>query len=249
MKVGSLFSGIGGLELGLERAGMAVRWQVEWNDYCRKVLAQHWPTATRYSDITEVDWSTVEPVDIICGGFPCQPVSLAGKQLAQDDARWLWPYMAAAIRVLRPRYVVVENVPGLLVRGFGDVLGDLADLGFDAEWEVLPASAFGCFHERARVVLVAYPAALDGDTRGCLGPRREWSAPLAARRLSSVAAALRGRQPGARLEREPRLARLVHGVPNQTHRLEACGNAVVPAVAQWVGERIVEHAQTQAVAA
>jgi DNA (cytosine-5)-methyltransferase 1 len=154
MIFGSLFSGIGGIDLGLERAGMTCRWQVEIDDFCRRVLAKHWPTVTRYDDIRSLDWSTVEPVDLVAGGFPCQPVSTAGKRLAQADPRWLWPEFARAIRLLRPKYVLVENVPGLLVRGFGDVLGDLAEAGYDAEWDCVSAADVGAPHLRRRVFLV-----------------------------------------------------------------------------------------------
>ena len=156
MRFGSLFSGIGGFDLGFERAGMECAWQVESDPFCRRVLTKHWPAVSRYGDIREINWREVESVDVVCGGFPCQPVSLAGKRLAQDDERWLWPEFARCLRALRPRYAVVENVPGLLVRGFGDVLGDLAALGYDAEWELLPAAAFGAPHLRFRVFVVAY---------------------------------------------------------------------------------------------
>jgi DNA (cytosine-5)-methyltransferase 1 len=157
---GSLFAGIGGIDLGLERAGWTGRWQVEWDPYCQHVLAHHWPDVPRYGDITRVDWSAVEPVDLIAGGFPCQPVSIAGKMGAQDDSRWLWPEFARCIRELRPRYVLVENVRNLLAvnggRAFGEVLGDLAALGYDAEWDCIPASAVGAPHQRDRVWIVAH---------------------------------------------------------------------------------------------
>jgi len=156
LSFGSLFTGIGGFDLGLERAGMICKWQVEIDDYCRRVLAKHWPDILRYRDIREVNFDEIEKVDVLCGGFPCQPVSLAGKGLAQDDPRWLWPEFAGAIRALRPRYVAMENVPGLLVRGMGDVLGDLAALGYAAEWQVLSAAAFGAPHLRERVFVIAH---------------------------------------------------------------------------------------------
>ena len=157
VRVGSLFSGIGGFDLGLERAGMTVRWQVENEPYCQKVLAKHWPDVPRYGDIKEIDPNDLEPVDLICGGFPCQPVSLAGKRLAQADERWLWPEFFRFVRILRPRFVLVENVPGLLSAGMSDVLGDLAASGYDAEWDCIPAAAVGAPHLRYRVWIVAYP--------------------------------------------------------------------------------------------
>lgn len=115
MRVGSLFSGIGGLDLGLERAGMEIIWQVENDPYARKVLRNHWPNTELYGDIHEIeDFGLLPRVDLICGGFPCQPVSTSGRQKAQEDERWLWPKFAKAICQHRPRWVLVENVPGLL---------------------------------------------------------------------------------------------------------------------------------------
>ena len=193
---GSLFAGIGGIDLGLERAGFACRWQVEWDPFCQHVLAHHWPDVPRHGDIHGVHGqpvcpvadaegratrrrqqqsegrrregspahlgceSCLEPVDLIAGGFPCQPVSIAGRQRAQDDDRWLWPEFARAIRELRPRLVLVENVRNLLAVGdggpFGEVLGDLAALGYDAEWDCIPAAAVGAPHLRDRVWIVAH---------------------------------------------------------------------------------------------
>jgi len=160
---GSLFSGIGGFDLGFERAGIKTLWQVENDPYAVKVLERHWPNVKRYGDIKAIKWEAVEVPDIISGGFPCQPVSVAGKRRGQDDERWLWPEFARCLRILRPRYVVVENVPGLLALGFGDVLGDLAALGYDAEWDSIPAAAFGAPHLRYRVWIVAYAASMFGD--------------------------------------------------------------------------------------
>lgn len=129
---GSLFSGIGGLDLGLERAGWVPRWQVENDPFCLSVLAAHWPDVARYSDLMRLNVDRLQPVDLVAGGFPCQPHSVAGKRLAQADSRWLWPWFAATIDRLRPRYVLIENVPGLRTSGLRDVLADLAYLGFDA---------------------------------------------------------------------------------------------------------------------
>jgi len=159
MTIGSLFSGIGGLDLGLERAGHTVRWQVEANPYCRRILAQHWPDIPCYPDVTHLTAETLEPVDLICGGFPCQPVSVAGSQKGTDDDRWLWPHFSRLLRVLRPRYALLENVPGLLTanggHAFGAILADLADSGYDAEWDHLPAAAVGAPHLRYRVFIIA----------------------------------------------------------------------------------------------
>ena len=155
---GDLFSGVGGISLGLERAGWECAWQVENDPYCRRVLAKHWPKLNdyRYGDIHEVDWTGIQRPTLIAGGFPCQPVSVAGKQLADADERWLWPEFLRCIRFLRPELVLVENVPGLLVRGGLDVLRDLAACGYDVEWDTIPASAFGAPHLRYRIFLVGY---------------------------------------------------------------------------------------------
>lgn len=167
MNVGSLFSGIGGFDLGFERAGMRVDWQVELDPYCQAVLARHFPDAARYEDVREVGIDSLDPVDLICGGFPCQDLSSAGRGAGIDGARsGLWSEFARIVRELRPRYVVVENVPALLTgkgkrwdRGpIGRVLGDLAEARYDAEWACLSAGEFGAPHLRKRVWIVAYPA-------------------------------------------------------------------------------------------
>lgn len=165
MTIGSLFSGIGGLELGLERAGLGpVMWQAEWDPYCRAVLRRHWPSASRFADVREVTRGAAR-VDVVCGGFPCQPVSVAGQRLAQADERWMWPEFARILRDVEPRAAVVENVPGLRTAGLRDVLAGLADLGFDAEWTCVAAGEdprrahgwphAGAPHERRRLFLVA----------------------------------------------------------------------------------------------
>jgi DNA (cytosine-5)-methyltransferase 1 len=156
VNVGSLFSGIGGLDLGLERAGMNVVWQSEIDPYACRVLAKHWPHVPNLGDVTTIDWSTVERPDLICGGYPCQPFSLAGVRRGEDDPRHLWPHFRDAIRHLRPRFALLENVPGHLSLGFGRVLGDLAELGYDCEWDCIPAAAVGAPHLRYRVFVVAY---------------------------------------------------------------------------------------------
>ena len=157
LTVGSLFSGIGGMDLGLERAGHTVIWQSEIDPYCNKVLKKHWPHVPNLGDITTIDWGKIERPDIICGGYPCQPFSHAGKRNGTADPRHLWPAMHHAICQLRPDYALMENVRGHLSMGFGDVLADLAEIGYDAEWQVIPAAAVGALHKRDRVFIVAYP--------------------------------------------------------------------------------------------
>lgn len=158
LTVGSLFSGIGGLELGLERAGMRCVWQCEIDPYCQRVLARHWPDVLRLRDVRGVNAGTVPPVDVLCGGFPCQDFSQAGKGAGLAGARsGLWFEYARVIRELRPSYVIVENVRNLIARGLDGVLGSLAEIGYDAEWDCIPAAAFGAPHPRDRIWLVAYP--------------------------------------------------------------------------------------------
>lgn len=158
LTVGELFAGIGGMSLGLERAGFDTRWFCERDAYRQRVLARHWPGRAIYDDVC--DLHDPEPVAVLTAGFPCQPVSFAGHGRVQTDERWLWPEIARLIRVLRPGYVLLENVAALLAgRGASDVFGDLAALGMDIEWDCIPASAVGAPHRRDRVWIVAYPNA------------------------------------------------------------------------------------------
>lgn len=183
MNVGSLFSGIGGFELGFERCGMSTLWQVEQDAYCRAVLARHFPEAQRFEDVREVGACNLAPVDVICGGFPCQDLSPAGHGAGIDGARsGLWSEFARIICELQPRYVVVENVPALLTgKGkrwdrapVGRVLGDLAEVGYDAEWACLSAREFGAPHLRRRAWIVAYPARdAEAGSATATGPERE----------------------------------------------------------------------------
>jgi DNA (cytosine-5)-methyltransferase 1 len=167
LTVGSLFSGIGGLDLGLERAGMKVIWQSEIDDYACKVLKKHWPEVPNHGDIKQIDWRAVEPVDVICGGYPCQPFSLAGQRKGTDDPRHLWPWVRTAISELRPRYAVLENVRGHLSMGGTEVIGALAEIGYDAEWRVVSAAGMGAPHRRERIIIVAYPNNSRSRTSQC----------------------------------------------------------------------------------
>lgn len=167
-RAGSLCTGIGGLDLAVEgHFGADLAWYSEVEPAPCTVLEREWPGVPNVGDLTAVDWSTVEPVDVLTAGYPCQPFSHAGKRKGQDDERHLWPHVAEAVRVLRPRWVVLENVAGHLSLGFGDVLGDLAEAGFDAEWCVLRASDVGAPHQRARLFIVAADA--DDGRRGGRG--------------------------------------------------------------------------------
>jgi DNA (cytosine-5)-methyltransferase 1 len=199
LTIGSLFSGIGGLELGLERAGLGpVLWQVECDPFCRSVLAKHWPNATRYDDVRTAQ---PPPADVLCGGFPCQDISDAGKRAGIGGERsGLWEHFARLIGVLRPRYVVVENVSALLSRGMGRVLGDLAALGYDAEWSSLRASDVGAPHRRERIFIVAHAA---GQRRARSGKGRECAGVDAAGANCPMAHAAEPRREGPDGCREP----------------------------------------------
>lgn len=249
MNVLSLFSGIGGMELGLERAGMTTVGQVEIDPYCNQVLARHWPEVPRHDDVrTTVEWwhSVERPtIDLVCGGFPCQPFSLAGLQLGISDERWMWPAMADVVRAVRPRFILVENVSSLVrdVRAWGTVLADLHCLGFDAEWATLRARDFGAPHNRERVYLLAYTAGVDGIAWDRVDEGGDRRTPFPTGGLSRLATPERRRAAREWLEREPQVGRLADGIPNQSQRLKAIGNAVVPQVAEHIGRQIMAREQ------
>jgi len=161
LKIGSLFAGIGGFELGIERAipNAETIWQVEQNKYCQSILQKHWPNAKIYDDVRNITKHNVEPVDILIGGFPCQSISVAGKQEGLENAEksGLWWEFHRIISELRPRIVVMENVPNVLRLGGLDILGSLAEIGYDAEWTIISAKQFGAPHLRKRWFCVAYP--------------------------------------------------------------------------------------------
>lgn len=246
----SVFSGIGGLDLGLDRAGMTCTAQIELDPYCRTILEKHWPEVPRHDDArTAPAWWMGRggtTVDLVAGGPPCQPVSLAGLHRGMADERWGWPWMLDLIRATQPRYVLVENVPGLLTNSggtpFGRILADLASLGFDAEWDVLRASDFGAPHPRERLFLLAHAAGVDGGTRNLLGQSRERETPLPTGGLPSLAAHQRGGVSRQWLARQPDVARLAHGLPDWLDRIHALGNAIVPQVAEAIGRMILNHA-------
>ena len=172
MRVLSLFSGIGGFDIGLERAGMRTVAFCEFDPYCQAVLKRHWPEVPIYDDVRTLSADTLRrdgvwPIDVVAGGFPCQDLSYAGKRAGIEGERsGLWSEFARLIGEVRPRFAIMENVPGLLSAGHGRVLGDLAALGYDAVWDCVPASAVGAPHRRDRVWIVAHaPSERCGETR------------------------------------------------------------------------------------
>lgn len=234
---GSLFAGIGGFDLGFERAGMVCKWQVEIDDYANRVLAKHWPNVHRERDIRETGPHNLERVDVICGGFPCQDISYAGEGAGLDGARsGLFFEAVRVVRELQPRIVVLENVAALLTRGLDRVLGTLAEIGFDAEWHSLSASSFGLPHLRARLFIIAYPSS-EGRERPVYDNSlsRSAKAPFAVNGHRSVGEWLQ-------MVRSRGRVRSVDGlsVGVERSRLKGAGNAVVPQIAELIGKQVVK---------
>jgi len=174
---------------------MQCAWQVEIDEFCQRVLEEHWPGVPRFANVRECGRDNLSTVDLVCGGFPCQSVSYAGKRQGAMDDRWLWPEFHRIICELEPKWVLVENVPGLLSidagRLFAGILRDLAQSGYDAEWDCIPAAAFGAPHLRWRLFLVAYPGSerckeqceLPGRVPQAVGSRQAFSDSDGGRRL------------------------------------------------------------------
>jgi len=277
LTVGSLFSGIGGFDLGLEQAGLKVIWQSEIEPYSCAVLKKHWPDVPNIGDITKVDWKTIERPNILCGGYPCQPFSFAGFRKGNNDPRHLWPEFRKAIRILQPDYAIMENVRGHLSLGFKEVLKDLAHIGYDAEWQVIPASSVGAPHKRERLIIVAYPKGKQRNGRRHLKDsgttqERETIQKQTRRSSRSLAYAKSGngrntesqcvvtssrqttksrkqnspkRPKIYRWKSEPNVGRVADGVPSRVDRLKGLGNAIVPQVAQLIGEQILFAHESQ----
>jgi len=238
----SLFAGIGGLELGLERAGMTTVGQVEIDPYCRRVLAKHWPEVPRHDDVrTAVEWWRSEsrpPVHVVVGGFPCQPTSAAGKRLAQADPRWLWPAMLDVIRGIQPSWVVGENVPGLRTRGLAIVESDITHAGYRVRSGYVSACAMGAPHPRNRLFILAH-----AESEG----RCPWRTVNRGAESAASQHTPRGRSRGRDWwAAEPRVGRVAYGVPCGVDRRRALGNAVVPQVAEHIGRLIMTRERVAA---
>lgn len=247
LNVLDLFSGIGGFSLGLERAGMRTVAFCELEPFCRAVLAKHWPHVPCYDDVRTLTADRLArdgiTVNVICGGFPCQDVSLAGKGAGLAGERsGLWYEFHRLIEEIRPRYAIIENVAALRSRGLDAVLGSLAAIGYDAEWHCIRAARVGLPHSRDRVWIVAYPAnvgfrhavdaACPSDPRG----------PLLARLPTSRGDALDPRR-FAEQVRAAEFVRTINGVPGRVDRVFALGNAVVPQIPEIIGKAIMELEQ------
>ena len=234
----------GAFELGLERSGgFETVAQCEIDPYCQKVLAKHWPQVKRYADIRELTADRLAAdgiaVDAICGGFPCQDISNAGKQAGIEGERsGLWSEYARLIGELRPRVVFVENVAALLGRGLGRVLGDLAALGYDAEWHCVPASYVGARQLRDRIWIMAYPKRYTVQGRAnitaawCEKSREEQLAGLVQPCAWPTVSGARDRGTG-------------HGIPDGIHRNKSLGNAIVPQIPELLGRAWLEATELE----
>lgn len=241
MKVLDLFSGIGGFSLGLERAGMETVAFVEIDPFCRKVLAKHWPDIPCYDDIRELTGERLAAdgitPDLICGGFPCQDASVANIDGVGAQGRRTGLF-SEAVRLARDMDcpMLLENVPGLLNRGYGDVLGALAEIRFDAQWECIRARDGGADHERERLFILAYPCCprwqglVEDD---CLLVRAKATfAQHGHAAFGGWRSVVGGEYP----------LRDSHGltVAMERRRVSMCGNSVVPQVVEVIGRAIME---------
>lgn len=262
LKVLDLFSGIGGFSLGLERTGgfKTVAF-CEIEEFPRRVLAKHWPGVPIHQDVRELRAEHVGAVDVICGGFPCQDISQAGKGAGiRAERSGLWSEYARLVGELRPKFVIVENVAALLGRGLDVVLGDLSALGYDAEWHCIPACAIGAPHVRDRVWIVAYPEGERcGEARRLrLGKQEEWPSSLTETDGFAPHAYSDGLErweqwPSARFFAatvfrsfwqgddlpKPCIRRGDDGFPDRVDRLRGLGNAVVPQIPEIIGRAIL----------
>lgn len=261
LRVLDLFSGIGGFSLGLERTGgFETVAFCEIEEFPRKVLAKHWPKVPIFNDVRTLEYD--EAIDVITGGYPCQPFSTAGKRQGQADDRHLWPAMFSLIKKHRPTWVIGENVVGHISMGLDEVLSDLESCGFATRALDIPACAVGAPHIRHRVWILAH--AESGGERREVGNLREadgrqgrtlflkpdsaseisanadssgrseqrWGQPIYAKLIAS--------QRGGWWGVEPSMGRVAHGVPNRVDRLKALGNAVVPQIPELIGRAILE---------
>ncbi|MEH0154783.1 DNA (cytosine-5-)-methyltransferase [Limibacter armeniacum] len=233
MTHGSLFSGIGGFELGAMLAGIRTVWSCEIEPFQRAVLKERFNSTKQYDDITKLSYP--EKVDIISGGFPCQDISIAGKGKGITGKRsGLWSEMYRIIGEVRPKYVIIENSPMLTVRGFERVLADLSKIGYDAEWQCLSGTTFGIQQGRQRIYCIAYSSE----------ELSECSSKTQVFRKFNVSGQLSRIYPGWKNRRDipqPRTYGKSNDLPNQLDRVGSLGNAVMPVVAWYLFFCITMH--------
>ncbi len=240
MKVLDLFSGIGGFSLGLERAGMETVAFCEFDEHARKVLQKHWPDVPIHNDVRELDAKQYRgTVDVVCGGFPCQDLSVAGKKAGFDGERSsLYREMLRIISECMPRYAIFENVTGLLTgesgRWFGQFLYDLASIGYDAEWHCIPASELGAHHHRDRVWIIAYPNMQRFKRRAKVSNQIHHEILQLKRNVAGNRGMPNITEPGLRGAND--------GVPPRLDRprIKQLGNAVVPQIPEAIGRAIMD---------
>jgi DNA (cytosine-5)-methyltransferase 1 len=241
MRVLDLFSGIGGFSLGLERAGFQTAAFCEIDPYCRKVLAKHWPGVKIHEDVKQLDGSQYAgTIDLICGGYPCQPFSVAGKQKGEKDPRHLWPEMHRIIRQARPRWIIAENVRGHVSLGFDSVASQLEDDGFTIWPFIVPACAVGAPHRRDRLWIIA-----NAQSESWLYKRRE---DLQTRLFDRASYEARKGEPGQWISSPSRLCRVADGIPDRVESARVNGNAVAPQIPELIGRSILAYERQRALA-
>jgi DNA (cytosine-5)-methyltransferase 1 len=238
LRVLSLFAGIGGFDLGLERTGgFETVAFCEIDPFCRRVLAKHWPEVPCYEDVRALTAERLAAdgiaVDTIVGGFPCQDISLAGRMSGADGSKsGLWREVIRLIADIRPRVVIIENSPVLRSSGLDLMLGEFSALGYDAEWHCIPVNAVDAPHRRDRLWVISYPAG-----------ERDGFPPL------EISAGWDQSQHCAWWNTEPSMGRVVDELSAEPHRLRALGNAVVPRVPEVIGRAILASRAVRALAA
>ena len=257
----SLFSGIGGLDLAAEWAGFKTVGQCEYADYPYAVLQKHWPDVPRWCDIrtlTAEDFyakTRLRTVDIISGGFPCQPFSVAGKQRGTADDRYLWPEMRRIVRELHPAWICGENVPNIKNLALDQVLADLEEAGYETATLHIPACGVGAWHRRERIAIMGYRKGVARDAQKAIctadtyadGKCSEWRGKeqvLRRGELPLPAGRACGADPlGSMWAAEPGVGRVADGVPHRMDRLRCLGNAVVPQQFYPIFKAIAEAAR------
>lgn len=247
MLIGSLFSGGGLGDLGFYLAGYEIAWQVEIDSYCQKILKLRWPNVQKYEDIREV--KDVEPVELITGGFPCQPFSYAGDRRGDKDDRHLWPEMLRVIRQVRPTWVVAENVLGIVNLALDGVLSDLENEGYETIPLVFSAHAQGAPHKRERVWIVAYAG---HDAGGSKFKRKQkmWAQEFGASCQRDVANPSNSRVEGLcegensifseYWKIEPGVGRMVNECSDRMDRIRMLGNGQVTSATYFIGRKILQ---------
>lgn len=274
MKVVSLFSGGGMGDLGFLMAGCEIVAQVEIDEYCQKILAMRYPDAKKFKDIRTVKGTDLPECDIITGGFPCQPFSVAGKQKGANDNRHLWPEMFRVIKECRPRWIVGENVPGIINLALDSICVDLESEGYEVWPIVFPSHALGAWHKRDRVWIICHTkhprqsapkkqrsitqrgdsiSQGQNEASESTGPGKQHDVMANARLLGqekskkqTMGAKQLCKTPWRNFWfTEPAVGRVVDGCPNRIHRLKLLGNGQVPACTEWIARKIIEFDHNQ----